>query len=384
MSGLQLMIPPFVACMVLVAMLSYLGLHVIAREVIFVDLSLAQMAALGGLSALLIHVEADSTWAYVFALFATAVGALLFALTRSSPREERRVPQEAFIGIVYVVASAAAVLVANKVPGGGEAIEKTLTGSILWVTFQPTITKLAATYAALGVFHYFLRHRFLTISFHPEEAERLGWKIKWWDFLFYLSFGVVITLAVPVAGVLMVFSFLVVPAVIAFLFTRDMRRLTYISWGSGALASILGLWLSLAGDLPTGPLWCGSWCAHPRDPRDPAPPQGARPLAARHAAPTAAAGGRRVGRRPPRRRGHPCHGAHRVPHRQELRARPRAGLRDLSFPQRARRHGTRHRASAQRRRHPAVARDGSNRTASATRSTPPTTSSPSHALLATS
>src|SRR5438445_795841 len=254
MSGLQLMIPPFVACMVLVAMLSYLGLHVIAREVIFVDLSLAQMAALGGLSALLIHVEADSTWAYVFALFATAVGALLFALTRSSPREERRVPQEAFIGIVYVVASAAAVLVANKVPGGGEAIEKTLTGSILWVTFKPTIVKLAVAYAALGVFHYFLRHRFLTISFHPEEAERLGWKIKWWDFLFYLSFGVVITLAVPVAGVLMVFSFLVVPAVIAFLFTRDMRRLTYISWGSGALASILGLWLSLAGDLPTGPL----------------------------------------------------------------------------------------------------------------------------------
>src|SRR2546429_5811400 len=253
MSGLQLMIPPFVACMVLVAMLSYLGLHVIAREVIFVDLSLAQMAALGGLSALLIHVEADSTWAYVFALFATAVGALLFALTRSSPREERRVPQEAFIGIVYVVASAAAVLVANKVPGGGEAIEKTLTGSILWVTW-PTIAKLAVAYAALGVFHYVLRHKFLTISFHPEEAERAGWKIRWWDFWFYLSFGVVITLAVPVAGVLMVFSFLVVPAVVAFLFTRDMRRLAYIAWGSGALASILGLWLSLAGDLPTGPL----------------------------------------------------------------------------------------------------------------------------------
>src|SRR5207249_1289389 len=86
-----------------------------------------------------------------------------------------------------------------------------------------------------------LRHRFLTISFHPEEAERLGWKIRWWDFLFYLSFGVVITLAVPVAGVLMVFSFLVVPAVIAFLFTRDMRRLAYISWGSGALASLTPL-----------------------------------------------------------------------------------------------------------------------------------------------
>src|SRR5207302_6212769 len=228
-------------------------LHVIAREVIFVDLSLAQMAALGGLSALLIHVGADSTWAYVFALFATAVGALLFALTRTSPREGRRVPQEAFIGIVYVVASAAAVLVANKVPGGGEAVEKTLVGSLLWVTW-PTIEKLAIAYAALGVFHYALRRRFLTMSFHPEEAQAQGWKIRWWDFVFYLSFGVVITLAVPIAGVLMVFSFLVVPAVIANLFTADKRRLTIIAWSTGALASILGLWLSYTKDLPTGPL----------------------------------------------------------------------------------------------------------------------------------
>ena len=252
MTGLQLMLPPFVACMILVAMLSYLGLHVIAREVIFVDLSLAQMAALGSLSALLIHVSPDSPTTYVFALLATAVGALLFALTRTSGRTER-VPQEAFIGIVYVVASAAAVLVANKVPGGGEAVEKTVVGSLLWVTW-PTIVKLAIAYAALGVFQFALRNRFLTISFHPEQAESAGWKIRGWDFLFYLSFGVVITLAVPIAGVLMVFSFLVVPAVIANLFTADKRRLTVIAWGTGALASILGLWLSYTKDLPTGPL----------------------------------------------------------------------------------------------------------------------------------
>ena len=252
MSGFQLMLPPFVACMVLVAMLSYLGLHVIAREVIFVDLSLAQMAALGSLSALLFHVNPDSAWTYVFALLATAVGAFLFALTRTSDRKGR-VPQEAFIGIVYVVASAAAVLVANKVPGGGEAVEKTLVGSLLWVTW-PKIGRLAIVYAALGVFQYVFRKRFLTISFHPEEAESAGWKIRWWDFLFYLSFGVVITLAVPIAGVLMVFSFLVVPAVIANLFTGDKRNLTLISWSSGALASLVGLWLSYTQDLPTGPL----------------------------------------------------------------------------------------------------------------------------------
>ena len=256
MTGLQLMLPPFVACMILVAMLSYLGLHVIAREVIFVDLSLAQMAALGSLSALLFRVSPDSSMTYVFALLMTAVGAFLFALTRTSvhgPNTGSRVPQEAFIGIVYVVASAAAVLVANKVPGGGEAVEKTLVGSLLWVTW-PGIIKLAIVYAALGVFHFALRQRFLTISFHPEQAESQGWKIRTWDFLFYLSFGVVITLAVPIAGVLMVFSFLVVPAVIANLFTVDKRKLAIISWSSGAIASILGLWLSYTKDLPTGPL----------------------------------------------------------------------------------------------------------------------------------
>ncbi len=252
MSGLELMLPPFVASMILVAMLSYLGLHVIAREVIFVDLSLAQMAALGSLSALLFHVAPESSLTYVFALLATAVGAFLFAVTRTSGRTGR-VPQEAFIGIVYVVASAAAVLVANKVPGGGEAVEKTLVGSLLWVTW-PTILRLAIAYALLGIFQFALRGRFLTISFHPEQAEAQGWNIRLWDFLFYLSFGVVITLAVPIAGVLMVFSFLVVPAVIANLFTADKRKLTIIAWGSGALASILGLWLSYTKDLPTGPL----------------------------------------------------------------------------------------------------------------------------------
>jgi zinc/manganese transport system permease protein len=251
-SGLQLMLPPFVACMVLVAMLAYLGLHVIAREVIFVDLSLAQMAALGSLTALLFHIDPDSSKTYVFALLATAVGAILFALTRTSGRRGR-VPQEAFIGIVYVMASAGAVLVANKVPGGGEAVEKTLVGSLLWVTW-PQILRLAVIYAALGAFHFVLRWRFLTISFHPEEAERSAWRIRWWDFLFYLSFGVVITLAVPIAGVLMVFSFLVVPAVIANLFTIDKGRMAAISWGTGALASILGLWVSYTQDLPTGPL----------------------------------------------------------------------------------------------------------------------------------
>jgi zinc/manganese transport system permease protein len=248
---LSLFLPPLVACLVIVAIHSYLGLHVIAREVIFVDLSLAQMAALGSAVAILAGSQPDSTSAFAYALGFTSLGAAMFALTRSS--EKGAVPQEAIIGIVYVMASAAAILVADRTPRGGEAIKDILVGSLLWVTW-PTIIRLAGVYAAIGVFHWVLRKRFLTISFSPETALGRGWRIRWWDFLFYLSFGIVITFSVPIAGVLLVFSFLVVPAAVAFQFTRRQGTLAVLSWLSGALASALGLWISFHYDLPTGPV----------------------------------------------------------------------------------------------------------------------------------
>ncbi|HEY7482771.1 MAG TPA: iron chelate uptake ABC transporter family permease subunit [Gemmatimonadales bacterium] len=248
---LSLFLPPLVACLVIVAIHSYLGLHVIAREVIFVDLSLAQMAALGSAVAVLAGSEPDSTTAFLYALGATTVGAAVFALTRTD--RHGKVPQEALIGIVYVVASAAAILVADRTPRGGEAIKDILVGSLLWVTW-PVIARLAAVYAVLGLFHWLVRRRFLTISFHPEAAQAQGWNIKLWDFLFYLSFGMVITFSVPIAGVLLVFSFLVVPAAIAFQFANRQGMLALVSWVSGVLASAGGLWLSFRYDLPTGPL----------------------------------------------------------------------------------------------------------------------------------
>lgn len=248
---LSLFLPPLAACLVIVAIHSYLGLHVIAREVIFVDLSLAQMAALGSAVAILAGSEPDSTTAFLYALGFTSLGAAVFALTRTDKRG--LVPQEAIIGIIYVVASAAAILVADRTPRGGEAIKDILVGSLLWVTW-PIIGRLAAAYAVIGLFHWLLRRRFLTISFHPEVAQAQGWKVKWWDFLFYLSFGMVITLSVPIAGVLLVFSFLVVPAAIAFQFASRQGALALASWASGILASAAGLWLSFRYDLPTGPL----------------------------------------------------------------------------------------------------------------------------------
>jgi zinc/manganese transport system permease protein len=248
---LGLFLPPLVACLIIVAIHSYLGLHVIAREVIFVDLSLAQMAALGSAVAILAGSQPDSTSAFLYALVFTTLGAGIFALTRTN--ERGRVPQEAIIGIVYVVASAAAILVADRTPRGGEAIKDILVGSLLWVTW-PVIGRLAAIYAVVGVFHWLLRGRFLTISFHPEVAAARGWNVRWWDFLFYLSFGIVITFSVPIAGVLLVFSFLVVPAAVAFQFTRRQGALAVTSWIAGVLASATGLWLSFRYDLPTGPL----------------------------------------------------------------------------------------------------------------------------------
>jgi zinc/manganese transport system permease protein len=248
----SLWLAPLVACMLIVAVHSYLGIHVLAREVIFVDLSLAQVAALGSTVAIFAGAEPDSALSFVYALGFTTAGAAMFALTRTG-HGKGRVPQEAIIGIVYVVASAAGLLVADKSPRGGEAIKDILVGSLLWVDW-PTIGRLAAVYAVVGLFHVLLRRKFLTISFEPEKAETEGWNLKWWDFLFYLSFGIVITFSVPIVGVLLVFSFLVVPAAIAFQFTRQLKGLAIISWFAGVLASAGGLWLSFKYDLPTGPL----------------------------------------------------------------------------------------------------------------------------------
>ncbi len=246
----QIMGPAFVACMILVAIHSYLGLHVIAREVIFVDLSLAQMAALGTTAGLLLDINPGSLGSQLMAFAFVVIGAAMFAATRTAGKG--RVPQEAIIGIVYVVASAAALLMADKAPRGADAIKDVLVGTILWVTWAK-IKVLAIAYVGFAIALFLLRKRFETISFDEHAAQAKGWSLRWWDFWFYLIFGAVITFSVPLGGVLLVFSFLVVPAVTAFLFTRKPVLLTLIAWGIGTLASALGLVLSYRYDLPTGP-----------------------------------------------------------------------------------------------------------------------------------
>ncbi len=254
---LTLMLPALVVSLVLVSIHAYLGIHIIARGVIFVDLALAQVAALGwaaaglGLSAALhgwLGIP-PSVGGYAIGLVATLIAAALFSVSRM---EHAYVPQEAIIGIVYVVAGAATIILAAQAPRGSEHVEELLSGSLLWVTWSQ-IWKTAAVYAVIGAIHWFLRDRFLTISIKPAEARSRGWSVARWDFLFYALFGIVVTASVAIAGVLVVFSFLVIPAVIAFLFTTEPARLLGIAWTSATLATLLGLYVSYTSDLPTGP-----------------------------------------------------------------------------------------------------------------------------------
>jgi zinc/manganese transport system permease protein len=256
---IDLMLPALVASLVLLGLHGYLGIHIIARGVIFVDLALAQVAALGWAAANLglshwLHETIgipEAAGGYAVGFVATLVAAALFSTSRLDDHEI--IPQEAIIGIVFVVASAGTILLAAQAPSGSEHVEQLLTGSLLWVTW-PDIFKTAAVYVVIGVIHWFFRKKFFAISMEPKKAAADGLPIRRLDFLFYALFGVTVTLSVAIAGVLVVFSFLVIPAVISFLFSREPKRLLLIAWGTGTLATLIGLTASYQWDLPTGPV----------------------------------------------------------------------------------------------------------------------------------
>ncbi len=241
-------------CLVLTGIHGYLGIHVLARQVIFVDLAMAQIAALGATYALLLgydpaHHPEDALPAYLFSLTFTLAGAAVFALTRA---RNERVPQEAVIGVVYATASALVILLLAKSPTAGEQIKHMLVGDVLLVGW-PTVGKTAAIYAAVGVVHWLARRRFLAITTDAAGARASGLRVRGWDFLFYASFGVVITSSVAIGGVLLVFSFLVVPAAIGMLFADSVGARLAVAWGAGTVVSVLGIVVSFWADVPAGP-----------------------------------------------------------------------------------------------------------------------------------
>ncbi len=247
---LELLTLPFAACLVLTGIHAYLGLHVLARGVIFVDLALAQVAALGMTAALLAGHAPHGDATYAYALAFTAGGAALFALTRQPdgrrPAPRPAVPQEAIIGIVYAVAAALTVLVLDRTPQAGDQIKQLLVGSILAVTAED-VGRLAGLYAAVGLFHWLARRPLLALSVGgaPRHA-------RLWDFAFFFTFGVVVTSSVRVAGVLLVFSYLIAPAAAAAWLAATTARRLAVGWSVGALGSLTGLVASYTLDLPAG------------------------------------------------------------------------------------------------------------------------------------
>ena len=245
----EIMAPAFVECLVLVGIHSYLGLHVIRRKVIFVDLALAQIAALGTTIGFLAGIMPDTMGAYWFSLGFTIIGAAVFSISRL---RNEKIPQEAVIGVTYAIAASVAILVIDKAPHGAEHIKEIISGSILWVEWG-TIRNAAIVYSVVGIFHYIFRKKFILISENPKEAYNAGMSVKFWDFLFYVSFGLVITHSVGTAGVLLVFVFLVVPAIAASLITSSWRKQLLIGWGLGTVVSFAGLLASYRLDIPSGP-----------------------------------------------------------------------------------------------------------------------------------
>ena len=220
----------------------------IERQVIFVDLALAQIAVLGASFALILGHSFDSVESYWLSLMFTIIGAAIFSLTRF---KKQRIPQEAIIGITYAVSAALLVIVLSRSAEGDEQIKQALVGNILLVGRHEVI-KIFIIYSAIGAFHFIFRDRFLLISKNPQQAFQKGLNVKWWDFLFYVSFGFVVTSSVKIAGVLLVFSFLIVPSVCAMLFSDQLRTRLVIGWVVGFSASVLGIAVSYYFDFPTG------------------------------------------------------------------------------------------------------------------------------------
>jgi zinc/manganese transport system permease protein len=248
---LEFLLWPIIASLVVAGIHAYLGLHVVERGVIFVDLSLAQIAALGATLAILIPAFAGdphSGAVYWMSLGFTFLGAAIFSMVKG---HDARIPQEAIIGITYAVASAAVIVAMSKSSGESEHLKDMLVGNILSVS-PGEVIQTALIYVAISLFHFVFRKRFLLISTDPKAAAAQGISVRFWDFLFYASFGFVVTRSVAIAGVLLVFCYLIVPSVGAMLYAERVGPRLAIGWVMGVVVSMLGMYFSVQFDLPTG------------------------------------------------------------------------------------------------------------------------------------
>ncbi len=241
---------PFLACVAMTAILGYLGIHVLSREIVFVDIALAQIVAVGAIGAHLVSGAHEGSPLTYGASLALALGAAVFYA--QARRRVLQISQEAVIGVSYAIAAAAALFLIGIAPGGHVHTQHMLAGSILWTSWTDLLV-CTLVFGAVGIGFYLLRRPFQEISSDYAGAVRAGRRVVGWDFLFYALLGVVITLAVRVGGVVVVFAFLIIPATISALFTARVGRRLLIVWGVGMLGAFLGLLFAHRLDFSVGP-----------------------------------------------------------------------------------------------------------------------------------
>jgi len=234
----------------MVMILGHLGIHVLKREIIFIDIALAQIAAVGSIVAHLVFgVHGDSLTAYASAYGFVLLVSGFYALVRSRVVQ---IPLEAVIGVSYAIAAAGALFLVGTAPGGHVHIQEMLAGSLLWTTWTDIFTSLAV-FSAVGLCFYVLRKPMNRISDNYRNSHVSRAKIIGWDFLFYALLGLVITLAVRMAGVVVIFAFLIIPATVSAIFSSHSSVRLAITWIFGIVSSSGGLLFAYYLDFSVGP-----------------------------------------------------------------------------------------------------------------------------------
>jgi zinc/manganese transport system permease protein len=239
MEALSFLIWPFLACLILILIHAWFGIHILQRGIIFVDLALAQFIGVGIALSFIVGEEKGLLLSLVFAF----LGSVILALSKKTARH---VNIEAFIGVLYIFSFSAAILILDKSPHGMEEFKTIMNGNILWVT-PKDILSTAAVYGTIGMLHFLLRKRFYALTFEGKGGFLL-------ELLFFTSFAVVLVKSVHMAGILQVFSFLVIPALIGRLFFQEPSRVLMTGWLVGVLVSMAGIFLSFKLDIPTAPV----------------------------------------------------------------------------------------------------------------------------------
>jgi zinc/manganese transport system permease protein len=242
------MAPAICMCIILVGICGYVGIHVVMREVIFIDIALAQIAALGTSFGLIWGFEISDISTFIISLVFTFLAAVLLSLTR---KLSSRVPQEAFIGILYATGASAVLLAGDRLPHGNEHVHDLMCGHLLWVNWSEVLLYLII-YLVLGIIYFLIHKKLITISQSIRSGKKLNNSFILWDFIFYSLLGLLVTFAVREAGVLLVFGFLIVPAVIGILLGKSFHNRLIIGWISGVIVSLIGSYISYKLDFPTG------------------------------------------------------------------------------------------------------------------------------------